>query len=184
MRLDLAQLDLMKIKLLAEIGAAVAVVLSLVFVGLQLRESALQTELNTAAVQVGAYQDLMSQIGELNRLGIEDPDVARIQALGNVSLDSVSPIERRRLQAMAYFLIRHGDMAYFQYERGMLSEARMRSALSPLRAWLRYCYTQEVWAAGREDFVTGYRAYVDNIVTISPASGACRRASEEPSRTN
>jgi hypothetical protein len=178
MGLKLPALKLERIKLVAEIAAAIAVVLSLLFVGLQVRESALQTELNTAAVEVSAYQDLMAQIAEFNRMALEDPDVARIQALGDVSLDALSPVERRRHVAMVFLMIRHGDMAYLQYERGMLDEDRMYSAMAPLRAWLRYCSTRELWAQNRDNYVPGYRSYVDHIIASSPTLETCREAAD------
>lgn len=164
MKLKLPAVKLERVKLIAEIAAAIAVVLSLVFVGLQVRESALQTELNTAAIEVSAYQDLMTQIAEYNRLAIEDPDVARIQTLETVPLGSLSAVEERRHVGVAFLLIRHGDLAYLQFERGMLDADRLHSAMAPLRQALRSCYAREVWALNRQNFVPGYRAYVDEVV--------------------
>jgi hypothetical protein len=178
MRLNLSTLNLERIKLVAEIAAAVAVVLSLLFVGLQVRESALQTELNTAAVEVSAYQDLMAQIAEFNRMAVEDPDVARIQTIGDVSLSTLPPVEQRRHIAMVFLMLRHGDMAYLQYERGMLDENRMYSAMAPLRAWLRYCSTRDVWAQNRDNYVPSYRSFVDSFISSNPTLMTCREPAE------
>ncbi|MBC7768696.1 MAG: hypothetical protein H7124_07905 [Phycisphaerales bacterium] len=167
------RIDLGRIKLFAEIGAAVAVVLSLAFVGVQVREDAMQTRLNTVALEVTAYQDLISNINELNHLAITDPDVARIQVNRGVSLDSLSPVDRRRQEAMALFMLRHGDMAYYQFEHGLLDRERMDSALAPLRVWLRFCSVQQVWGYSRANFTENYRAYVDGIVTSSPPLNDC-----------
>ena len=57
----------------AEIASAAAVVISLIFVGLEVRESARQTELNTQSLQLSAYQDLIGQIGTINVLNIQNP---------------------------------------------------------------------------------------------------------------
>ena len=43
------------VKLLAQIASAMAVVISLVFVGLEVRETAEQTALNTVSLQVTAW---------------------------------------------------------------------------------------------------------------------------------
>ena len=48
--------------LIAEIVGGVAIVLSLIFVGLQVRQSAEQTALNTDAIRADAIQSLVGQI--------------------------------------------------------------------------------------------------------------------------
>jgi hypothetical protein len=169
---------LAKIKLVAEICAAVAVVLSLVFVGLQVRESALQTELNTAAVEVSAYQDLMAQIADFNRLAFENDEAARVQAMTDTPIGSMSPVEHRRYQAMAFLLFRHGDMAWLQRERGMLSDERFQSATAPLRAFLATCAIRDIWSTARIGFIPEYAAWVDDVIAASPLRAECRTAPE------
>jgi hypothetical protein len=153
------------------------------------REGALQTELNTTALEVSAYQDLMAQIADFNRMAVEDPDVARIQTTGDVSLSSLSPVERRRYTAMFFLMLRHGDMAYLQYERGMLDETRMYSAMAPLRAWLGYCSARQIWAQSRQSYVPSYRRYVDkyilkNAKTCGAASGQKPATEGAPAPSN
>ena len=41
-------------------------------------------------------------------------------------------VERRQARSLLYMRIRHADMAFYQFERGMLSEERLRYALRPL----------------------------------------------------
>jgi hypothetical protein len=52
--------------LIAEIVSAFAIVLSLIFVGIQISQSSDETALNTSAIQVGAYQELVGQIMDIN----------------------------------------------------------------------------------------------------------------------
>ena len=56
---------------IAEIASAVAVVISLVFVGLEIRNSAEQSNLNTQALQISAYQSLMESISVMNVVSLE-----------------------------------------------------------------------------------------------------------------
>ena len=62
----------------AGIASAAAVVLSLVFVALEVRESSRQTELNTQSLQVSAYQDLIAQIADVNIVMLENPGLIDI----------------------------------------------------------------------------------------------------------
>jgi len=69
-------MKLEKWALIAEILSAMAVVASLVFVGLQVRQGAEETALNTRTIQTSAYQDLTAQLGTLNTLVIDNSDFA------------------------------------------------------------------------------------------------------------
>ena len=115
-----------------QIASAAAVVLSLIFVGLEVRESALQTELNTQSLQVTAYQDLIAQIGAINERGMDNPELGQLVAATS-SFNELSEIDRERVFSNLMLIARHGDMAFYQYELGMLTEERLESALGPLR---------------------------------------------------
>ncbi len=64
-------------KQVAEVVSAIAVIMSLVFVGFGVRETARQTELNTDALRVAAYQDLVAQISRFNEV-LLDPELAAL----------------------------------------------------------------------------------------------------------
>ena len=46
----------------------VAIVASLIFVGIETRHSAIQAELNTRALQIAAYRDLIDNIAEITEI--------------------------------------------------------------------------------------------------------------------
>jgi hypothetical protein len=54
-------MKLEKWALVAEIVSAIAIVLSLIFVGLQVRQGASATALNTRAIEVAAYKTSLSR---------------------------------------------------------------------------------------------------------------------------
>lgn len=54
----------------------VAIIVSLVFVVIETRNSTNQTELNTQALEIAAYQELISNISDINALTIGDHDAA------------------------------------------------------------------------------------------------------------
>ena len=150
-----------------EIVSAVAVVLSLIFVGLEIRNSSIQTEQNTKALKISAYQDLIGRIVELNTIGIEGS--ITIEEL----LESENPSRKDlgKLNAFLWILFRHGDMAYFQYENEAISEERLLSAMAPLLARLRYQFVVERWNEVKPNFIPSYRLYIDNYIEAIPASG-------------
>ena len=62
----------------AEIVSAIAVVAGLLFVGLQIRQSTEQAALNTRALEVSAYQDLIGQLIDINLATMTDPELTDI----------------------------------------------------------------------------------------------------------
>ena len=94
--------DIQKYQVLAEIISAVAVVVSLIFVGLEVRESAKQTALNTQSLQVSTYQDLIAQINDLNKLTLQNPDVAKLETSLSRSYEALSGVERRQYGAFLW----------------------------------------------------------------------------------
>ncbi|NIL94690.1 MAG: hypothetical protein GTO71_09665 [Woeseiaceae bacterium] len=65
---------------LAEAVGFAAIVSSLIFVGIETRNSARQSELQTQALEIAAYQALMSNIDEINALGLQSAEAAATMA--------------------------------------------------------------------------------------------------------
>ena len=161
--------DRRRFKVAAEIGSAVAVITSLVFVGLEVRETSRQTALNTESLQVTAYQHLIGQIGEFNQMMV-DPDLAalyeRLQDPEGEWSD-FSVVDRRRAMSILFYLLRHADMAFYQFERGMLPEARMNSAAVLFLDGVSLPLYSTFWEDVRDNFVPSFREFVDHRVAES-----------------
>ena len=139
------------------------VVASLVFVGVEIRQ-------NSQSVQAATYQDLIAQITNLNVLEIENPEFG---ALVQATLDGPSPerpdeTQIRQMAPYLWLLLRHGDLAFSQYQRGLLDEERLQSVLRPLSGRLTHPWVQERWAVEhRVSFVPSYQTLVDSIIAAS-----------------
>ena len=147
-----------------EIISAVAVVISLVFVGFEIRNSTEQNEQTTRALNVAAYQDLTNRIVDINAIDIEDG--ATIEDL--LALDSPSPEQVQRLNSRLWIIFRHGDMAFFLYESGSISEERMLSAMAPFLDRLRHERVRDQWQEVKWAFVPAFTAFVDDYIDNNP----------------
>ena len=152
--------DQPKLATVLEIVSTIAVVISLIFVGFEIHNSNKQTEQNTKALQVSAYQDLIDRIVELNMLSIEE-SITIEHLLG---IESPSRVELEQLNGFLWIIFRHGDMAYFQYEQGSISEERMLSAMGPLLGRLNHPYVIKRWHESKYNFVSGYVDYIDRYL--------------------
>lgn len=146
---------------IADIVGAAAIVVSLLFVGLQIRNSARQTELNTQALQMNAYQSLIGEVNNQSRFYIEELPDWWFERPENLSAQELN-------QQSNFFLmaIRFGDLAFYQHELGMLSGDRLESVIGVLRnMWCRPEFI-EFWngwqgTGFRENVVASYREFVD-----------------------
>ena len=136
------------------------VVLGLAFVGWELR-------LNTRSAEVGAYQELTGQISDLLVLEVESrPFASVLDRAYSAGWDALDETDRSQVTAFLWLLFRHGDMAFYQYERGVLDDARLQSALAPLSGRLSIPFVQERWTAlHRRAFVESYQRYVDSMAS-------------------
>jgi hypothetical protein len=141
-----------------------AVIASLIFVGIETRNGAIQAELNTEALEMAAYQQLIASINDMNALMIEQPQLRdAIRKVGDGQND-LTDEERSVYGAWVWMRIRHGDMAFFQYQRGTIEEMRLRSALAPMIGILRNPYSRSLWQNRQNNLVPEFRDYVNTIL--------------------
>ena len=121
---------LQEFALVAEIISALAVVAGLIFVGLEIRQSTEQAELNTRAIETAAYQELIAQVLQISTT------VAADEALFDVFLRNqegevfTEQADIARFDLYTITVARHADMACFQFQQGTLSEERLVSAMA------------------------------------------------------
>ena len=149
-----------KWKDLLEAIGFIAIIGSLYFVGVETQNSAEQTALNTQAVEIAAYQALTANIAEMNAIGLADENAAAI--LVKMRDGPPGGAQDSQLRSALFMQFRHGDIAYFMYERGVIDEARLRSSLRPLP--LHGPTGLEFWNNNKFVFVNGYQQYLDALI--------------------
>jgi len=122
--------------LLAEIIGALGIIASLLFVGVQVRLSAEQTALNTRQMQANAFSDLMQNVARLNEIAIEYPETTEVMRK-SMSGEEMSQSERALFTASARIGHRLADVAWQQYESGIISEENLVIAVQPMLAGMR-----------------------------------------------
>ena len=156
-------MKLQKWALVAEISGAFAVVLSLVFVGYQLKQGNEETALNTQALELNAYQQLIERIADFNLSTIEYPELRAVRAKVEAG-ETLSQDEGDIFNAFLFLAYRNGDLAYMQFERGIIDEERLRSGMGLLVNYLEFPAVQAHWERAKSGFVPSYRAYIDSLI--------------------
>ena len=102
---------------IAEIISAAAVVISLIYVGLEIRRTTLESDADIQA-------ELLSYTYERRKLVVESADLASILAKGYADPTHLSPDEVLRFQSYTELLYVAWERAYMTNEAGILSEER------------------------------------------------------------
>ncbi len=107
--------SLKKTHQIGELAAAIAVVVSLVFVGLQIRD-------NTIATEAATYQDSVAyDMERLLNVGL-NPETARVFFTFQTDPDSLNESEFLQGRTLFSVSIRLFENLYLQHEAGMLSD--------------------------------------------------------------
>ena len=112
-------MKLEKWALIAEIVSAIAIVLSLVFVGFQVRQGAEATDNNTAATRRQVLESLMNADLDVLMLAAEHPYLVSF----GFNPDEHTEQEVSRATVNFYILLRTRDHFWKQFDSGFLDEA-------------------------------------------------------------
>ena len=118
--------------LIAEIIGGIGIIASLVFVGAQVSQNAEETALNTRQLQAAAFSELTNSLNEINRMLIENPDNLDVW-LKVRNGEELTPRELELFNAFVRMFSQLSELAWQQYENGIISEENLRQAIIPLR---------------------------------------------------
>jgi hypothetical protein len=158
---------LQKWALVAEVIGGIAVVLSLLFVAVQVSQSSDSTDRNTRTMEVNAYQDLVSQIMEMNFEIMGNPQLSELYSRVQDCGPFQSRAEESQMGLYVTNLIRHGDMAYHQYEKGLIDSARLRNAMGIVISQIQRFYPMNsAWTQRKTagSIYPAFQDYVDQFV--------------------
>ncbi len=142
---------------IAEIVGAVAVVVTLIFLTLQIRR-------NTTSVRQQCYNDIMVRRQEWYRLLSADPDMTRIFWQG-VSGERMSRIDATRFMAFYTIVMGHLEDVFVQYQNGVVEkriwdrEARLLGGAISRPAFLLW------WNEARQFFLP---EFVEEVARSKP----------------
>lgn len=129
--------------LITQIAAGVATTVSLIYVGIQIRQ-------NTRTAKLAAIQSVQTAMGRLEELIIQDASFAEILKHGlSRPLSELPDADRIRLSVFYRHALRTNQIAHYQYRMGALDEsvwepqARQLSAILHADRGLREHFTIE-----------------------------------------
>lgn len=136
--------------------AVVALVLSLVFVGVQIR-------LNTAATKAASHGAVSSALNEINRLFAENPDLTTIWLAGMRDRQALTEEERWRFDALARAYFHVCETMFVQARFGAGDRGVMRAEESGISVVLASPGVNEWWRENPFGFCPEFRAHIDAV---------------------
>jgi hypothetical protein len=148
-------MKLEKWALVAEIVSAVAIVLSLIFVGLQVRQSSEETAANSRALEANVRESMLN--ADLSILQTMLPYTHILEGI-----DPENELEAREQTMYSYMLGRTRENFWKQRQNGMLDD---ETYLSYRETFIRYLIQSDfhlgIWNANKPYLVPGFVAEID-----------------------
>ncbi len=156
-----------------EVAGAMLVVISLAFVGVQLRQNTAATK---HASRDATGSAAINALGEIYR----DPDLARLFRDGMRNHEAIDPSERMRWHLMVTSLFLHFEVYYYQWRRGELDE----NIWAPLRIRIHWYFSQpgiqEHWWTTSLPLSAEFTTFLEEGRTSAAAEVAAANARIEP----
>lgn len=148
----------------SEAIAAVAVVVSLVYLATQVRQA---TKIARATTRNAIAESAQALTQDL----IEDQAMAEI-IVKHVSGDQLNPVEALRLQGRCYRDMRHWENIFYQVREGLLSDDEWLGFRKNLAALFTVDAYRDYWEHEAELYSDAFRRQIDSILQDSMESEA------------
>jgi hypothetical protein len=143
--------------LIAEIIGALAVVISLIYVGISVNQ-------NTDAVMVSNHQALI--VMDQNTNGwIRDLEFAEVIEDAMRGTAELSPGQLQQFQTYLADKFNAWEFAFLTHESGMMEDNIWLGWDGHYRTFLKQPGGRQFWGDGREGFSPAFRVYLDTILT-------------------
>jgi hypothetical protein len=150
-------MTLQDIYFVTEIVGGIAIVASLIFVALQVRQ-------NTEAMRAAAIERHADHFRALNLPVIESAEFAEILVRGLRNLDDLTEIERVRFIASMTASIRGWEAMFLVHERGALDRDVWRTSSETFKSVFAHPGALSYWRIRRFTFSPGFQAYVEELI--------------------
>lgn len=160
-------LTLEQIYFLSQIVSATAVVISLLFVGLQLRH-------NTRALEVAGASDVLHRMSEFTRLLADNREVATIFRTGVREFAALDPVERQRFYTTVGVWFWDCEALVIQMNASTLSRSVISAKTAQLVDFFSIPAVAEVWRERRHWFTVELQQFIEH--TVLPQSAHTRFA--------
>ena len=143
---------------LGEFIAAIAVLVTLIYLALQIRQTKLAVSANT-------HQALNDVSIHLYTTVASNESLAAAFVGANSSERNLTSTQALQFRALGMAMIRNAENMHYQYTKGLLSEERIRSSAITLQDYYRSSpYFVELWTSSNANVRSDFREWMDDFL--------------------
>jgi hypothetical protein len=150
-------MTLEQLALISQLVAALGVIGSLIFVGMQVRQS-------NRMMRDQATRHHAERIQSVSKAVFEVPDLARIWLKGGENLEALSPEERVRFVNLYVYVLRIWEQLHLQKKSGMMDQQMWEANVNILRDIHRLRGAAAAWRVRRHLFSRRFQAFYEGFV--------------------
>ena len=157
-----------------EILGAIAVIGSLLFVGMQIRG-------NTRATQAAAAHNLTNTFNGVIRSITKDPEMSRIWVQQSTDISALSANDHQRLMVLCGMVLKSCEDVFQHHQLGQMSDEIWDGWQTLIMTTCSFAGVRHYWQHRRDFYSRSFQAFVDNpppIATITPISKLVSSATE------
>ncbi len=143
---------------IGEFASAVAVVISLLYLAVQIRQ-------NTSAIRSAQHDSAISKVDSINASMANGEHTARIFREAAEDFDNMSPDDKLRFIAHANRNFRLWEYSYYQHEDSRLHDEIWRGWSLSMQREFMHPGMRRVWSSSAELYGDRYRAFVESELT-------------------
>jgi hypothetical protein len=144
-----------------EFVSSIAVLISLIYLGVQIRKS-------TETARTTTYQSIVSDFGAMNQMVASVPDLSHLYVMAMEDFDVLAPEEKARISQLFYMTFRYFENMFYQHEKGYLED-------DVWAGWERLMVTyfhrrgfQTWWALRRDVFSSSFARFLETAENRQP----------------
>jgi hypothetical protein len=149
--------------LIAEVVGGLAVVIGLIFVGLELRQNTLMQRVTATQALSVNYENAVDALGK-------DTETACIYVRGIMGLDNLNGIERYRFFVLWFHVLRAGEQLHYYSLEGMVDERIWRGYERQLNEIFRYPGVQQYWEVRKDWYSDEFQGFVEQMIGRAPVA--------------
>ena len=147
---------------IATIVQGFAVIISLIFVWFQLRQT---TQLTRAA----NTEKLVELVSPLHLQLVQDQETARLWAQGADEFDAMDKVDKERYYALLMFWLVFHQNIYHQHKRGFLDDDTFTGWTYDLKYFVEYQHLKRRWPELGKYHEPSFVKYIDGLIDIVEA---------------
>jgi len=149
---------------LSQILAVLAILASLIFVGVQIIQ-------NTRAIKATSHHAITDSFNHLNTTLATNPELARIWDAGNKGIENLKPEELTAYHSLLLGYVRVFETLFFQSQTGTMARELWEAERRVLQFMFALPGVQQWWAVPLLPFSAAFRAEIDALMKTPITKG-------------